>query len=51
MPALRKLQEDQDADVRYFATKAYERTTGDDVRGAEPMSKFIFAESDKATAC
>ncbi|KGB79077.1 protein phosphatase 2 (formerly 2A), regulatory subunit A [Cryptococcus deuterogattii 99/473] len=37
VPALRKLQEDQDADVRYFATKAYERTTGDDVRGAEPM--------------
>ncbi|WVQ82727.1 hypothetical protein IAT38_004859 [Cryptococcus sp. DSM 104549] len=37
VPALKKLQEDSDADVRYFATKAYERTTGDDVRGAEPM--------------
>ncbi|WVQ77026.1 hypothetical protein IAR50_006705 [Cryptococcus sp. DSM 104548] len=33
-PALRKLQEDPDADVRYFATKASERTTGD---GTEPM--------------
>lgn len=49
MPALRKLQEDQDADVRYFATKAYERTTGDDVRGAEPMSEFYLVELDKAT--
>lgn len=28
LPAVTKLQEDADADVRYFATKAYERTTG-----------------------
>ncbi|GMK56532.1 hypothetical protein CspeluHIS016_0303720 [Cutaneotrichosporon spelunceum] len=35
LPTLRKLQEDSDADVRYFATKAYERTTGDD--RSEPM--------------
>ncbi|WWD17683.1 hypothetical protein CI109_102124 [Kwoniella shandongensis] len=37
IPAVKKLQDDQDADVRYFATKAYERTTGDELRGAEPM--------------
>ncbi|TXT08705.1 hypothetical protein VHUM_02833 [Vanrija humicola] len=35
LPALRKLQEDPDADVRYFATQAYERTTGDEQ--SEPM--------------
>nr|ODN96708.1 protein phosphatase 2 (formerly 2A), regulatory subunit A [Cryptococcus depauperatus CBS 7855] len=39
VPALRKLQEDSDADVRYFASKAYERTTGD--AGAEPMGMSI----------
>ncbi|ODO05915.1 hypothetical protein I350_04976 [Cryptococcus amylolentus CBS 6273] len=38
-PALRKLQDDPDADVRYFATKASERTTGD---GSEPMGKPFF---------
>ncbi|ORY34259.1 armadillo-type protein [Naematelia encephala] len=32
IPALRKLQEDSDADVKFFATKALERTTGDDVK-------------------
>ncbi|RSH80586.1 uncharacterized protein EHS24_009168 [Apiotrichum porosum] len=34
-PTLRKLQEDSDADVRYFATKAYDHTTGDE--RSEPM--------------
>ena len=35
VPALKKLQEeDTDADVRYFATKAFEKTTGDK---SEPM--------------
>ncbi|KAI9638176.1 armadillo-type protein [Dioszegia hungarica] len=37
VPALKKLQEDTDADVRYFATKAFERTTGDDFQRGEPM--------------
>ncbi|EIW72553.1 hypothetical protein TREMEDRAFT_41828 [Tremella mesenterica DSM 1558] len=36
LPTLRKLQEDPDADVRYFATKAYERTAGGEAR-SEPM--------------
>ena len=36
VPALQKLQEDPDADVRYFASKAVERTIGDDTK-AEPM--------------
>ncbi|WVQ61990.1 hypothetical protein V866_006793 [Kwoniella sp. B9012] len=34
IPALKKLQEDSDADVRFFATKAFERTAGDN---GEPM--------------
>ncbi|WVQ97622.1 hypothetical protein IAU59_004736 [Kwoniella sp. CBS 9459] len=38
VPALRKLQEDTDADVRFFATKAYERTTGDNA--GEPMGEW-----------
>ena len=36
IPALKKLQEDSDADVRYFATKAMERTVGG---GQEPMGR------------
>ncbi|WWC66209.1 uncharacterized protein I206_100110 [Kwoniella pini CBS 10737] len=36
VPALKKLQEDSDADVRFFATKAFDRTTGD---GGEPMGE------------
>ncbi|WRT64344.1 uncharacterized protein IL334_001276 [Kwoniella shivajii] len=35
IPALKKLQDDSDADVRFFATKAYDRTTGDS--NGEPM--------------
>lgn len=33
MPALKKLQEDSDADVRYFATKALERAENGDAMG------------------
>ena len=45
VPTLRKLQEDADADVRYFATKAVERTMGDQLRGAEPMGRSFFKEA------
>lgn len=38
LPTLRQLQEDPDADVRYFATKAYERTTGDNQQEAMVVS-------------
>ncbi|WWC86433.1 uncharacterized protein L201_001310 [Kwoniella dendrophila CBS 6074] len=41
LPALKKLQEDSDADVRFFATKAVERTTGGDGESnGEPMGKL-----------
>lgn len=39
-PALRKLMEDGDADVRYFATKAGERVLGEEMKG-EPMREFV----------